>query len=54
MSAVAERFGTPLAMTTGGVLTSIVVLAVLWWNRELWNLRPEAEESKSESVAATV
>jgi MFS family permease len=53
MSAVAERFGTPLAMTTGGVLTSIVVLAVLWWNRELWNLRTEAEESMSEGVMAT-
>ncbi len=53
MSGVAERFGTPLAMTMGGVLTSIVVLLVAGWNRELWNVRLEAEESISESVAAT-
>ena len=52
MSAVAERFGTPSAMTAGGVLTSIVVFVVLWWNRELWNLQTEAEGSISEGFVA--
>ena len=50
MSAIAERFGTPVAMTIGGVLTSIVVLAVLWWNRKLWNLQTESEASIPEGL----
>ena len=53
MSGVAERFGTPLAMTTGGILMSTVVLAVAAWNRELWNVPPEAAESISETVVAS-
>jgi uncharacterized membrane protein AbrB (regulator of aidB expression) len=39
LSAAAERWGTPVAMLFGGALSAAVVLVVMVWGRELWNLR---------------
>ena len=47
-SALAESSGTPVAMVLGGGLSTLVVLGVAVWGRELWNLQPDAEAGESE------
>ena len=41
MAVVAETVGTPVAMVMGGVLSVLVVLAVMIWNQGLWTIDPE-------------
>ncbi len=52
MSALAERLGTPLAMSIGGTLTSIVVIALIGWGRRLWYLQPDSEHNSHEPIPA--
>ena len=41
IAAVAEAFGTPVAMALGGSLSMILVVTTMIWRRELWRLSPD-------------
>jgi len=43
LSALAQMAGAPLAISIGGALSTLVVVGVFFWRRELWQVRPDVE-----------